>query len=211
MGKETDHTTHRILILFAHPALQKSRFNKAMVEKIKGLPGVFLHDLYEAYPEFDIDIDFEQKLLEENDIIVLQYPLFWYSSPALIKEWLDMVLEHGWAYGSEGTALHGKKFMVAVTTGGPESVYAKEGMNRYTIKETLTPFVMTARLCGMDYLPPFVIHGTHALKQDDIEPLAEEYKRTIIALRDGTFDFEKADTYARINSDLDAVIKSEAS
>ena len=191
MDREPDHTTHRVLILFAHPALQKSRFNKAMVEKVKGLPGVFLHDLYEAYPEFDIDIDYEQQLIEENDIIVMQYPLLWYSSPALIKEWLDMVLEHGWAYGSEGTALHGKKFIMAITTGAPESVYAKDGWNRHTIQETLTPFAMTARLCGMEYLPPFAIHGAHALKQNDIEPLAEEYKRTIIALRDGRLSILK--------------------
>ena len=207
METNSIETAEQILILFAHPALQRSRFNKAMIGEVKGLSGVTVHDLYQAYPDFDIDIDYEQKLVEEHDIIVLQHPLLWYSSPALVKEWLDMVLEHDWAYGQNGTALHDKKFLQAVTTGANESSYSKDGLNVYNIRETLAPFAMMAKLCGMEYLPPFVIHGTHSLGQDDIDLRAKEYKRFIVALRDGAIDFEKAKTYIRINSDMEAIIK----
>ncbi len=210
MMSDTTEATNRVLILFAHPALQKSRINRAMINEIIGLDGVTFHDLYEAYPEFDIDIDAEQEIMEEHDIIVFQHPLFWYSSPAIIKEWLDMVLEHDWAYGHNGTALHGKKLMQAVSTGGGESTYARDGVNKYTIKELLAPFEMTAMLCGMEYLPPFAIHGTHALGMDDVKPLAVEYKRTITALRDNAIDFKKAKQFKRLNSDLDAIIKPGA-
>ena len=63
------------------------------------MEGVRLHDLYEAYPDFLIDVEAEQALLLEHDVIVFQHPVYWYSSPAILKEWQDLVLEHGFAYG----------------------------------------------------------------------------------------------------------------
>ncbi len=99
----------KLLILFAHPALEKSRVHSRMVDKIQRIPNVTFHDLYEEYPDFDIDVRREQKLLLSNDIIILQHPFYWYSSPAILKEWQDLVLEHKWAYGAGGTALTGKE------------------------------------------------------------------------------------------------------
>ena len=98
----------KLLIVFAHPALERSRVNRRLVEAIGDLEGVAVHDLYEAYPEFDIDVRREQELLAAHDVIVLQHPFYWYSAPAILKEWQDLVLEHGWAYGRNGTALRGK-------------------------------------------------------------------------------------------------------
>ena len=86
----------KVLILFAHPALEKSRVNRRLVEAVRDLPDVTIHDLYEEYPDFDIDVPREQTLLMEHDILVLQHPFFWYSTPAMIKEWFDLVLQHGW-------------------------------------------------------------------------------------------------------------------
>ena len=78
---------NRILILFAHPALQKSRINRVLISAVQDIEAVTFHDLYEAYPEFDILVPEEQVLLEAHDIIILQHPFFWYSNPALLKEW----------------------------------------------------------------------------------------------------------------------------
>ena len=149
-------TKNRVLVLFAHPALQKSRVNRMMIKQIQSLEGIQFHDLYEAYPEFDINVSYEQGLMEANDVIVLQHPFFWYSTPAIIKEWLDLVLQHNWAYGSKGNALHGKTIMHAITTGGRESAYDEQGLNRYTVRQFLRPLEQTARLCGMNFLPPFM-------------------------------------------------------
>lgn len=197
----------RILILFAHPALQKSRVNRVLVQRVRDLPGVTFHDLYEEYPEFDIDVQREQRLLLDHDVIVFQHPLFWYSTPAILKEWQDLVLEHGWAYGHAGSALQGKRFLNAITTGGREVAYSREGHNRFTIRELLAPLEQTARLCGMEYLPPFVVHGTHRMMQAEIERHADDWRRTVIALRDGRLDLESARKQPRINSDLDAIIQ----
>jgi glutathione-regulated potassium-efflux system ancillary protein KefG len=199
---------NRILILFAHPALEKSRVNGVLVRAVRDLDGVTFHDLYEVYPEFDIDVKREQGLLEAHDVVVLQHPFFWYSTPAILKEWQDLVLEHGWAYGHAGTALSGKKVLSVVTTGGREVAYQQDGHNRFTMRQLLAPIEQTAYLCGMDYLPPFVVHGTHGIEMPEIEAFAREYRRALEALRDGALDLEAARAQARLNFDLDSIIRS---
>lgn len=177
-----------VLILFAHPALQRSRVQRALVQSIRGLEGVLFHDLYEAYPDLDIDVKAEQRLLAEHHVIVLQHPFYWYSTPAILKEWQDLVLEHGWAYGAEGKALRGKTLLSAISTGGRQEAYRSGGYNRFTVRELLAPIEQTARLCGMEYLPPFVVHGTHLMQPDEIRAYSALYREVITALRDGRVD-----------------------
>lgn len=172
----------KILVLFAHPALEKSRVHTRLVKHIQHVQGVTFHDLYEAYPDFDIDVKREQYLLMLHDIIVWQHPFYWYSAPAILKQWQDLVLEHGWAYGSKGRALAGKKIFNAISSGGTMAVYSKTGRNRFTICELMSPFDQTAYLCNMIYLPPYVIAGTHKLQTADIEQCAIQYKQLLTAL-----------------------------
>jgi len=197
---------NKILILFAHPALQKSRVNRQLISRVRDLGGITFHDLYETYPDFHIHVGKEQALLQENDIIVFQHPLFWFSMPALLKEWQDLVLQHKWAYGKEGVALKRKKLLSAVSTGGRESLFRKEGFNRFTIKEFLAPIDQLAYLCGMEYLPPFVVHGTHTLTESEIAGHAEDYRMVLTALRDNRIDLEAARKFPRLNSQLDEII-----
>lgn len=188
-----------VLVLFAHPALEKSRVNEAMGRAVAGMPGVTFCDLYEQYPAFDIRVAEQQALLEAHELIVLQHPFYWYSSPAILKEYQDLVLTHGWAYGTHGTALRGKRVLQVITTGGSESAYSPEGLNRYTIRELLRPFERTAALCGMEYLPPFVAHGSLNMDDDDIARHAREYRAVLEALRDGRLNPSIAEDEPRIN------------
>ena len=197
---------HRVLVLFAHPALRKSRVNKRLLSAVEGLDGVEVNDLYQSYPDFDIDVAREQRLLLDHDVVVLQHPFYWYSTPAILKEWQDLVLEHGWAYGHDGHALEGKTLLNVVSTGGPENAYAQGGANRFTMRQLLAPIEQTARLCGMEYLPPFVVHGTHALTSDGIDREAADYRRLLEALRDGHVTAARAAGLHRINADLDALL-----
>jgi len=182
----------RILVLFAHPAYQKSRINRRVRAQMAGLPGITIHDLYQASPEFDIDVPREQQLLREHDVVVFHHPFFWYSVPALLKEWLDLVLEHGWAYGRTGRALEGKLCFNVVSCGGREDSYRQEGMNRHTVRQLLAPVENTARLCRMHYLAPFVIHGTHAIEAPELEAHCADLGRLLTALMDGRLDLEHA-------------------
>ncbi len=190
----------RVLVLFAHPAETRSRVNQVLADAVRGLPDVTFHDLYETYPEFDIRVADEQALLDAHDVLVLQHPLYWYSCPAIVKEWLDLVLEHGWAYGSGGTHLRGKTWLTAVTTGGTAEAYSPEGMHGLHIRELLVPFERTAVLCGMRYLPPFAVHGSLTLDAAQIAMAAEDYRRVVEALRDGTLDHAAAEGAPRLNT-----------
>jgi glutathione-regulated potassium-efflux system ancillary protein KefG len=172
----------KILVLFAHPVLEKSRVHTRLLKHIQHVQGVTLHDLYEAYPDFDIDVKREQHLLMLHDIIIWQHPFYWYSAPPIIKQWQDLVLEHGWAYGSSGKALTGKKIFNAISSGGTQTMYSKTGRNRFSISELLSPFDQTAYLCNMTYLPPFVVHGTLKLQTADIEMHAVQYEQLLVAL-----------------------------
>ena len=200
---------NRILILFAHPALQKSRVNKELISYVRDIEGVTFHDLYEEYPDFDIHVAREQQLLVTHDIIVFHHPLFWFSVPALLKEWMDLVLEHMWAYGRKGMALKGKIMLSVISTGGRESLFQAKGYNRHTIGEFLYPLAQSAYVCGMDYLSPFVVHGTHTITKEEIARNGEDYRRIIAALRDGTVDLERARTLPRLNSDIDSILMKQ--
>lgn len=200
---------NRILILFAHPALENSRVNRYLIQAVEGLDSVTVHDLYEMYPDFHIDVKVEQDLLLAHDIIIFHHPFYWYSTPAILKEWQDLVLEYGFAYGHGGTALQGKKFLTAITTGGGEQAYCREGYNRFTIRELLAPFAQTAHLCGIEYLPPFIVYGTHKLRErHQVAQHAEDYRSVVIALRDNTLDWTQLKQCKRLNENLSQRIKS---
>ncbi len=208
--RSTRNVPDTILVLFAHPAYQRSQANRRMVESITDLDGVTLRDLYEEYPDFNVDVAEEQKLLDAHDIIVFQHPLYWYSCPALLKEWLDLVLEFGYAFGPEGVALRGKRLLSAVTTGGSTEAYSRDGVNRYTMQELLVPFAQTAHFCGMQYLPPFVVHDTlRERAEDQLDDMAADYRHALIALRDGTLVADTLSQIAYLNDALPSKHKHE--
>lgn len=193
----------KILIIFAHPAIQKSRIHKRLTDSLKNLHGITVNNLYESYPDFYIDIVAEQQLLIEHDIIVWQHPFYWYSSPAILKEWMDLVLQHGFAYGLKGRNLVGKQVLSIISTGGNQEVYSKEGRNHYTINEFLIPFKQSANLCGMDYLPPYVIYGSHTVNSAEIEKLNIKYKKLLTDLRDEKWENGQIESAEYFNDLLD--------
>ena len=192
----------KVLILFAHPALEKSRVNKRLIRDVKSINNITLNDLYEEYYDFNIDVEREKKLLVEHDIIIFHHPFFWYSTPALLKQWEDLVLEHGWAYGSKGTALIGKKLMNIITTGGTSQAYTKESINRHTIREFLIPIEQSAKLCGMIYLPPYLIQGTHRLTEKEIDDYTSKYIQLLKDLGEDKFKTEELIRFETINDFL---------
>jgi glutathione-regulated potassium-efflux system ancillary protein KefG len=190
----------RVLVVFAHPALEHSRVNRVLADPAAGVPGVTFRDLYERYPDFQIDVAHEQQSLVEHDVVVFQHPFYWYNVPALLKEWFDLVLEYGFAYGHNGEALAGKVWLHAVTTGGREQAYTHGGKNRYTMRELMAGFDQSAHLCGMRYLPPFVVHGALRLTtEEDVAPDARRYRALLEALRDRTLDLDVASRAERLN------------
>ena len=170
------NTPNKVLVLFAHPRFEKSRVNRALLSHIEGVPGVTVNDLYEEYPLFNVDVGREQALLEGNDVIVWQHPVFMYGAPALMKQWIDMVLEYGWAHGERGDRLKGKMVFNVVTAGGTRETYVPGGRNGYPLRTFLLPFEQTARLCKMTFLPPLVVHATYMLTDGELERYGRLYR-----------------------------------
>ena len=199
----TAGSKRRILVLLAHPSLDRSEVNRPMVDAVRGIDGITLVDLYAEYADFQIDIDREQARLLAHDVIVFQHPLYWYSTPSILKEWQDLVLEHGFAYGSEGTALHGKLLFNALTAGGLEAAYHAEGYNHFTIRELLHPIEQTAMLCGMTYLPPFALFGSRtAVEEGRIDTHITAWTRLLAAIRDNRVDIASARQLSVLNEIL---------
>jgi len=159
----------KVLVLAGHRTPDESRVNRAAVEAFKTLPQVTVHELMREYPDFKIDVRREQALLLAHDAVVMLFPFWWYSSPAILKEWQDNVLEHGFAYGTGGDRLHGKPFLLMVSTGGGEQAYSPQGYNRYPIEDFWLPFKAMANMTGMVWQPPALIQGTHVLTDSDLD------------------------------------------
>lgn len=174
----------KILVLFAHPKFEHSDANYALIEAIQTLENVQVRDLYELYPDFNINIQYEQEALFESEVIIWHHPLYWYSCPPLLKQWIDLVLEFGWAYGPGGIFLKNKYVFNAITSGGVKEAYSSLGKNRFSMEEFLRPFEQTAYLCNMRYLPYFHVGGTHRISPQELDGIATVYRDLILDLRD---------------------------
>ena len=84
----------QILLLFSHTYWADSKVNKALLESAKTLENVTIHNLNTAYPDGKINTEAEIALLQKAEKIIAQFPLFWFSTPAIMKEWQDKILTH---------------------------------------------------------------------------------------------------------------------
>lgn len=109
----------KTLVIYGHPYYQDSHANKAIMAELSStMPEVEIVNLMELYPDFKIDVEKEQKRLRNADTIVFQYPFWWYGSPSIMHRYVEDIFTHGFAYGSQGTALHGKNLLLSFTVGG---------------------------------------------------------------------------------------------
>lgn len=162
-------------VLVFHPNLADSRVNAALARAARTAHGVRVRDMYSLYPESRVDVAMEHEVLSAADRIVLQFPMYWYSSPALLKQYLDDVLTYGWAYGSNGTALRGKDLLIAVSPGGDAGKYTQEGEVGFSVDELLSPFHATSNLIRTNYLAPFITAGTMSISTQDLAAQCERY------------------------------------
>lgn len=200
----------KVLVLHAHPTPCRSEVNLPMFRAVSEMDGVTAVDLYAEYPTFNIDIEREQRRLLEHDVIVFQFPLFWYSTPAILKEWQDLVLEYGFAYGRNGTALSGKHFFCAITAGGTEEAYQSDGFNHFTIRELLQPLEQMARLTSMTYLPPLALFGARTAGQDGrVDAHVELWRNLLGGLVNEDFDLAQATDTEHFGLYLNALLSGE--
>lgn len=150
----------RLTIILAHPKYAESIANKTIVEEVMSkYPDASLRNIYALYPEFNIDVKSEQKNLLDSDVVVFQYPMYWYNMPAIMKQYFDKVFEYGFAYGSNGDKLKDKVFLPCITIGSQEESYGPLGENHFRVSDFLTNLEQTAYFSQMIYKKPIVGYG----------------------------------------------------
>lgn len=154
----------RTLLLLAHPNIEKSVGNKTVIDTVKDLKNIEIRDLTSLYPDFNINVKAEQEALALADLIILQYPIYWYNMPPILKQWFDKVLTYGFAFGT-GSKIAGKSLMASVTAGSPEHAYQKGEMERI-----LLPIKASAAFCKLNYLPHVASYGIYYMpKRGDMD------------------------------------------
>ncbi len=158
-----------IVFIAAHPNLSQSTTTKCVTEIIQSKPecrngNIEIRILSDLYPDYKIDVKAEQEALLKAEVIVLQFPFYWYNVPAILKLWLDEVLEYGFAYGRTGDKLKGKILLLSLSTGGPEDAYKPEGRNNAYVKDYLSPMKQTAFLTQTIFHEPLISYGMPNIK-----------------------------------------------
>jgi putative NADPH-quinone reductase len=171
-------------LIVGHPDLESSRLSAALVRSARGLPDVdvrILRDLPLTSPTL---IAAEQRALAEADHVVLLYPTFWYSTPGVLKTWMDVVFSRGWAYGTGGSgALAGKTLTVVTTTGGGEAAYRPGELHSFEYDAILAPLKATAHRLGMRWGEPLVVHGARDVDEALLVELTGRFDDLLTAPR----------------------------
>ena len=166
--------TSKTLLVLSHTDYDNSFANKKLVEQLlKLIPNIELDHVDKEYPDGKIDIKKEQEKLLKSDVIIFQFPLFWYNAPSSLRRWIEVVFQHGFSHGSKGKSLNGKKLIVSLTTGAPEQFYKEE---KDSAENLMHGMECLCKLCGMKYLGVVYTYGVSYLLRDKPELLQARTK-----------------------------------
>lgn len=169
-----------ILVVSGHMDLENSVANKTILEELdKALPKAEFVYLDKLYSDFKINVEVEQQKLVKADIIVLQFPVFWYAMPSIMSRWMEETFQHGFSHGSAGDKLKGKKLIASLTTGAPEFMYRYEGAQNYPIEDFLPPLKAACNLCGIEFAGFVYTGGVSYQNRNDSEKLTEIKEKSV--------------------------------
>lgn len=160
----------KTIVIYAHPYYKMSLCNKSILDQFHAeVPDAEIVNLMELYPDFKIDVAKEQARLLQADTIVFQFPFWWYGSPSILHRYVEDVFAHGFAYGSTGTALHGKNLILSFTAGGAKEAYTKNGYQHYEMSDFMPQFDAMANLCGLKLVEKLISYGMMIVNPNDTE------------------------------------------
>ncbi len=182
------------VLIIGHPHYESSVATKKItdtfirnVELAGELQKLEIRNLIELYPDYRINKLSEQEALIKAENVILQFPFYWYNVPAILKLWMDEVLEYGFAYGKSGDKMKGKNLVLSFSTGGPKEAYSATGRNNYEITDLLKPFIQTSNLMGTHFTEPVTSHGNMYIpgiynSKEDIENKAVQHAAQLFNL-----------------------------
>jgi len=170
----------------AHPNMEESILNTRIKKELEGAEHIVYKDLTSLYSDFKIDIKKEQEDLSDASKIVFQFPMHWYNSPAILKQYVDEVFSYDFAYEIDRNgvfqdlALKDKEFQLLVTVGSREKSFQGEG--RLSAKECLNSYSYTAKMLGMKELEPCFFYGAvyDMYTEEDFLKMSQKLKEIIL-------------------------------
>lgn len=166
-----------ILVVSGHTDLKHSVANKTILAELaKKVPNIEIDELDSLYPDFKIDVAAEQQKLVKADIIVLQYPMFWFSFPSILERWMEESFTHGFSHGTTGDKLKGKKLVLSFTMGAPVDLYHKDGAMGFELEDFLPCVKATCAMTGMKYCG-YVCTGGVSYQMRSDEALVAQMKQ----------------------------------
>lgn len=185
------------LIVLAHPDINNSNANRTIVDELEGrFTDVEIRDIFQSNPDYRINVQEEQAALLRHDLIVLQYPMYWYNMPAILKVWFDQVFTYQFAYGSKGDKLKDKILLPSITVGQPERNFRLED-NYSLMKSLLMPIEKSAKYAQMHYIDPVVLYEIATVAghtESEIKAKAKIHSQKLIGI------IEKISRSTNINS-----------
>lgn len=173
------------LIILGHPNFEKSVANRTIIEELQNsMLDIELRHIEKLYPDFKIDVEAEQKSILRHKTIVLQYPVYWYNMPGILKHWFDLVFDYQFAYGPKGDKVKGRNFLPSFTVGSSESKYNALGNHHFRIFEFCKNLEQSAYFTQMNYIDPIYFHGTFLTADctvDQVRNKAKEHANRLIA------------------------------
>ncbi|OCF95844.1 NAD(P)H-dependent oxidoreductase [Gilliamella sp. wkB308] len=178
----------KTLLLLAHPNLDESIVNRTLIKKLTPFTSenLIIRNISECCIDNYFNIANEQFHLSNSERVIFQFPLYWYSYPAILKKWIDEVFLPGFAYGRKGeqlgTKLIGKQFSIIVSIGGTEQMHTPGGVVGVSINELLRNFQTTIEYVGGIYTYPFFIYGSAFIKeQAQLDDIFKDYQKYIFS------------------------------
>lgn len=172
------------LIILGHPNFEKSFANKTIIEELQNSDlDIEVRHIEKMYPDYRIDVKAEQMAILRHNTIVLQYPIYWYNMPAILKHWVDVVLGYQFAYGPQGDKLKNKNFLPSFTVGSLESKYTALGDHHFRIYEFCKILEQSAYYTQMNYIDPIYFHGTFltaGVTEEQVRNKAKEHANRLI-------------------------------
>lgn len=163
----------KTLIVMGHSNLGLSKVNSVWMKELKKNPDEFdVYNLYEGSKQGEFDVLAEQKRIERYDKLIIQFPLYWFNCPPLIKKWLDDVFLDGWAFG-RNNQMKNRKVALLITAGSKESDYAVDGKYHCRLEEVLLPFEFTFNYMESNY------KGFYAFYSAEHESTSDRIKQSI--------------------------------
>ena len=167
----------KILVIYSHAYPETSKAGNAILEVFQATPSFEVRNLDALYPDLGkIDVVAEQQALLEADVIIFQHPIFWFGVPAALKRWMEVVLQHGFAYGTDGDKLHGKKFIHSFTAASGADTYAGE-----LGRALRAPIEASALYCGMEYVQAFPLYGQLTLTNPNVAQEAKAHAEKLVS------------------------------